>query len=201
MQKMAKPTKYGTTRTVPHRRKRDGRTNYKKRLTLLRSGQPRLVIRKALGSITAQIVEYNPDGDRVVVSVNSRELEKMGWKAHKANLPSAYLTGLLLGTKSKKKKVKNAVLDLGLQTPIHGGRLFAALKGAVDAGMDINCNKEAFPSDDRISGKHIASYASKLKADKEAYNRQFSRCIKQGVNPEEIPGMFDQTKKKILSTQ
>ena len=196
---MAKLSKYGTMRTVPHRRKREGRTNYKKRLTLLRSGQPRLVIRKALGTVTVQVIEYNQDGDKVLVSANSTELDKMGWKAHKANLPSAYLTGLLIGVKSKKKNVKKAVLDLGLQTPIRGGRLFAALKGAVDAGMDLNCGKEAFPSDDRISGKHIAAYAAKLKGDKEAYNRQFSRCIKQGMNPEDMPKLFDAAKKKILS--
>jgi large subunit ribosomal protein L18 len=196
---MAKPTKYGTTRTVAHRRKREGRTNYKKRLTLLKSGQLRLVIRKALGSITTQVVQYNADGDKILVSANSKDLDKLGWKAHKSSLPSAYLTGLLIGVKSKKKNVKRAVLDLGLQTPISGGKLFAALKGAVDAGLDINHNKEALPSDDRIAGKHIAAYAAKLKSDKEAYNRQFSRCIKNGVNPEELPKLFDQTKKKILS--
>lgn len=196
---MARHTKYGTMRTVPYRRKRDGKTNYKKRLTLLRSGQLRLVIRKSLGTVTVQIIEYSPDGDKVLVAANSLELDKLGWKAHKANLPSAYLTGLLLGAKSKKKNVKKAVLDIGLQTPIRGGRIFAALKGAVDAGMDLNCGKEAFPSDDRISGKHIAEYAAKLKGDKEAYNRQFSRCIKQGMNPEEMPKLFETMKKKILS--
>ena len=32
---------------LPYRRKREGRTNYKKRLALLKSGQPRLVIRRS----------------------------------------------------------------------------------------------------------------------------------------------------------
>lgn len=193
-------TKYGKKRTVPYRRKRESRTNYKKRLALLKSGQNRLVIRRSLNTITAQIVKYGPDGDKVVASATSRELGKIGWKAHKANLPSAYLTGLLLGVKAKKAKENKAVLDLGLQIPIKGGRLFAALKGAIDAGMDIVHTEDALPSDERISGKHITEYASKLKEDRERYARQFSGYTKQGFKPEDISTMFEDTKKKILAS-
>jgi large subunit ribosomal protein L18 len=193
-------TKYGKKRTVPYRRKRQSRTNYKKRLALLKSGQGRLVIRRSLNTITTQIITYNPDGDKVVVSATSRELAKMGWKGHKANIPSAYLTGLLLGVKAKKAKVSKAVIDLGLQIPRQGGRLFAALKGAVDAGMDISHAAEALPSDERVSGKHIVEYASKLKSDPERYAKQFSRYTKEGVNPADLGKMFEEAKKKILAS-
>ncbi|MBU2561304.1 MAG: 50S ribosomal protein L18 [Nanoarchaeota archaeon] len=193
-------TKYGKTRTVPYRRKREGRTNYKKRLTLLKSGSPRLVLRKSLNMITAQIIEYNPDGDRILVSATSKDLHKMGWKMHRGNIPSAYLTGLLLGVKAKKKKINNFVLDIGLQTPIRGGRLFAALKGLIDSGVEMNFSKEAFPSDARISGKHIAEYASKLSKDPQKYQKQFSGCIKQGVKPEDMCKHFEDTKKKVIAS-
>ena len=192
-------TKYGKKRTVQYKRKRESKTNYKKRLALLLSGQSRLVIRKSLNTITAQIVNYDPKGDKVVVSATSRELQKLGWKAHKANIPSAYLTGLLLGKKAKKKNIKKAALDLGLQIPIKGGRLFAALKGAIDAGMEISHNEEALPSEERIAGKHIAGYAVKIKGDQQRYTKQFSRYMKEGTNPEEVSRIFEETKKKILA--
>jgi large subunit ribosomal protein L18 len=195
---MARKT-YGKTRTIPYRRKREGKTSYKRRLALLKSGTSRLIVRKSLNTIIAQVVEYKPDGDRVLLSATSRELPKMGWKMHKANTPSAYLTGLLLGMKAKKKKISKAVLDLGLQTPLMKGKLFATVKGAVDAGMDIKCGEEALPAEDRIAGAHIAEYASKLKQDKEKYNKQFSGYLKQGATPEDIGKSFDEMKKKILA--
>ena len=91
-----------TIKSVPFRRKREGKTNYKKRLKILLHRKPRLVIRKSLNSIIAQIVEYNADGDKVVLSAHSKELGKFGWKPNKGNLPSAYLIGLLIGKKAKE---------------------------------------------------------------------------------------------------
>lgn len=192
-------SKHGKIRTVPYRRKRQGKTSYKRRLALLKSGENRLIVRKSLKTVITQIVAYSPDGDKVLVSATSRELVKMGWKMHTANIPSAYLTGLLLGVKAKKMNISKAVLDLGLQTPIMKGKLFAAVKGAVDAGVDLHCGEEAFPEEDRITGKHIATYASKLKPKADEYNRQFSGIIKQGAKPEDITKAFEETKKKILS--
>jgi large subunit ribosomal protein L18 len=191
--------KYGKTRTIPYRRKREGRTSYKRRLGLLKSADSRLVIRKSLNTITTQIITYSPDGDKVAVSATSQELRKMGWKLHGASLPAAYLTGLLLGAKAKKMNIAKAILDFGLQSPRKKGRLFAAVKGAVDAGLDLNCDDEAFPSDERVSGKHIAEYAGSLKQDNEKYSKQFSRCIKQGANPEDFAKVFEETKSKILA--
>ncbi len=192
--------KHGKIRTVPYRRKRDGKTSYKRRLTLLKSGKNRFVVRKSLNKITTQIIAYNPDGDKVIVSATSIELGKLGWKMHKANIPSAYLTGLLLGVKAKKLKLTRPVLDLGLQSLKMQGKLFAAVKGAVDAGLDVDCGEEAFPSEDRFSGKHIADYATSLKQDKVKYNKQFSQRIKEGAVPEDITKAFEEIKTKILSS-
>jgi len=123
------------TYNVQKRRKRTGKTNYKKRLKLLLSHKLRLVVRPALKNITVQIVEYHPKGDKVVASANARELEKLGWKFNKGNLPAAYLTGLLAGTRAKEKGIKEAILDVGLNSSTKGSRIFACLKGTIDAGL------------------------------------------------------------------
>lgn len=149
------------TRKTPHRRRREGRTDYRARLELLKSGKSRFVIRKSLNNITCQVVKYGPKGDTVLVHADSRELAKMGWKHHCGNLPAAYLTGLLCGTRAKKAKVLEAVADLGLYSSIKGSRLYACLKGAVDSGLKVPHSEDALPSKDRVSGKHIADFSKK----------------------------------------
>ena len=82
------------------KRKIEGRTNYRKRLRLLLSNKPRLVIRRSLNKIISQIIEYHPKGDRTLVSCSSNELMKYGWKGGLKNTPAAYLSGLLIGKKA-----------------------------------------------------------------------------------------------------
>lgn len=119
---------------VKFRRRRIGRTSYSKRLALLKSGAPRLVIRKSNKYITAQIVALASKGDTVLASVHSSALKKLGWAHDCKNLPAAYLTGYLLG---KSAKVKKAIADLGLYTLTKGCRIYAALSGAIDGGLEI----------------------------------------------------------------
>ena len=153
-----------TTRfTVRFRRKKEGRTNYKKRLALLKSRKPRLIIRKTNTQIILQIAEYQPDGDKVIVTVQSRELLKNGWKHSFKNLPAAYLAGMLLAKKASQHKIKEAILDMGLTTPLKGTKIFAALKGAVDAGLQIPVNETIFPTEERLKGEHISSFLEKHK--------------------------------------
>lgn len=144
--------------TVRYRRKREGRTNYKKRLELLKGKKERLVIRRTNTQIIMQIVNYSENGDKVLLTVNSGELQKKGWKHSCKNTPAAYLTGMLTAKKAKAKGISSAIVDLGLQTPLKGSKVFAAVKGAIDAGLEINANEEIFPSEERIKGNHIASY-------------------------------------------
>jgi large subunit ribosomal protein L18 len=61
-----------TRRTVPYRRKREGKTNYKKRLEYLKSKSTRLVIRKTNKHVIMQLVQYHPDGDHVLIGVSSK---------------------------------------------------------------------------------------------------------------------------------
>ena len=183
--------------TVAKRRKREGKTDYKMRIKLLMSKKPRLIIRKSLKNMLLQIVKFNPAGDKVIITVNSQSLKKLGWKANTNNLPASYLCGYLLGTKAKEKNIEECILDLGMQSSLKKSSLFAALKGAVDAGLKVPHSKNVFSDEKRIKGEHIAAYAKNLKENKEKFEKQFARCLKQGFDPEKIVNHFDEIKAKI----
>ena len=134
--------KQGKTFAVPFRRKRQGKTYYKKRLRILSSNKPRFVARKSLKNLQISIVEYSQNGDKVIFTVSSNVLAKFGWKGDSGNLSSAYLVGLITGKKSLEKGIREAILDLGFYNSTKGSRLYAVLKGSIDAGLDIPHSKQ-----------------------------------------------------------
>jgi len=137
------------------RRRREGKTNYRKRLALLKSGKPRVIVRKSNKYIRVQFALYDYNGDKIVASAMSSDLKKYGWQYSCSNTPAAYLTGLLAGKRALKRGIEEGVLDIGLHTPRKGAKVFAALKGVVDAGIDVPYGEEILPSEDRLYGKHI----------------------------------------------
>ncbi len=151
---MAKGARY----RVQFRRARTGKTDYRARKQMLFSRKPRLVVRKSLKHTNLQLVLPEKAGDVTLVSANTGELEKYGYTGGKGNIPSAYLAGLLLGYRAKKKGHAEAILDMGLYHATKGGIIFAALKGATNAGLEIPHNPDVFPSEERILGKHIDKY-------------------------------------------
>ncbi len=160
---------------------------------MLSGGHPRLVARITGKNIIAQIVEYAPAGDKVLVSANSKELSALGWKYSSKNTPAAYLMGYLIATKAKKKGVAEAVFDIGLRRSTSKGKIFAVLKGAVDAGLDIPHSPEVFPSEERISGNHIASFDPKDSGSKQ----QFSNYSKVSADPKRMADEFAKVKAKM----
>lgn len=145
----------GPRHKVPFRRRREGKTDYRHRAALLRGEKVRLVVRKSNRHLRVQFISYTDKGDKVLASAVSKELEELGWKASGKSTPSAYLTGLLAGKRAKEKEIESAVLDIGLREPTKGATVFAALKGAVDAGVEIPHSEDMVPSKDRLSGKHM----------------------------------------------
>ncbi len=168
------------TRKIPHRRRREGKTDFRLRLKLLKSGKPRLVVRKSLNNLVCQVIKYDSRGDRVLVSSDSRELKKLGWKHHCGNLPSAYLTGLLCGARAKKEKLQELVLDISLCPSVKGSRLYACLKGALDSGLKIPHSEEILPPEDRLSGKHIASFSKKSANIEKDFQALKAKLLKKG---------------------
>ena len=186
---------------VPFRRRREGKTNYRARRALVLSRVPRLVVRLTLKHAIVQVIEAEAIGDRVVVSAHSRELAKTyGWLSSGGNVPSAYLTGLLCGFKAMANGVEKAFLDIGLHIPSKGTRIFAALKGVLDAGVEVPHSEDILPDESRISGKHIADYGSHLASEAEVYQQKFSKSISRGLRPEKLSEHFSAVKDKIKSS-
>ena len=136
----------GPKHVVYFRRRREGRTDYAKRLALVKSGKTRMVVRKTNASIIVQFVNFDFGGDKTIVTIPSKKLVKLfSWPA-KRNVYTAYLTGLYAGKEAKKKNITEFVLDIGLHTPTKGSVLFAALKGAIDAGLKTNFDEGMVPN-------------------------------------------------------
>jgi large subunit ribosomal protein L18 len=146
---------------VRFRRMREGKTNYKKRVAMVKSGLPKIVVRKSNNYITVQFTKYETAGDRTLLTVNSSKLKKMGWNHNLKNTPAAYLTGLLAGTMAKQSKITEVISDIGLYSTTKGAKVFAALKGVADAGLKFSLGENVVPSAERIEGKHISAFMKK----------------------------------------
>lgn len=188
----------GTIYRVVFRRRREGRTDYRLRKALISSGSLRLVIRRSIKHITLQLVEAKIEGDRVLCHATTAELKKFGWKVGTGNLPAAYLAGYLLGKRAGKKGLKSAIVDLNGYNLAGPNRIYAALKGAIDGGLEVPHDEKVLPEDDRITGEHIAKYADALqKEDQAAYQSRFSKYLEEGVQPENLPEHFKAAKAAI----
>ena len=172
---------------VPMRRRREVRTDYHQRLRLLKSGKPRLVARKSNKHVTAQLVATGPDGDETIACAHSSDLEEYGWDAPTGNLPAAYLTGLLAGTRAREAGADEGVLDIGLNTATPGSKVFAIQEGAIDAGLEIPHNDSVLADWSRTRGEHIADYAESL--DEPLYGGDFDAT--------ELPEHFDEVREAI----
>ncbi len=138
------------------KRRHEGKTDYQKRLRLLKSGKPLLVIRRTLKYITVQVTEFDKKGDKVLVAATSKELKKLGWNFAFDNLPAAYLIGLLIGKRSLDKKITETILNSGLYVSVKGSRIYAVVKGARDAGLNVPIDEKMLPNEERIKGQHIS---------------------------------------------
>jgi large subunit ribosomal protein L18 len=156
------------------RRRKENKTDYLKRLKLLKGEKPRIVFRKTNRYIIAEYVKSTEAQDSIVVGFDSRKLNEYGWpKDAQGSLKSitgSYLTGYLMGKTILKDKLENPVLDAGMNRVLHKNKIYAFIKGLIDSGIKINCKKEFFPEESRIEGKHLANkvpfHEIKLKIDK-----------------------------------
>jgi len=146
----------GPRTRVPFRRRREGRTDYRRRLAMLKSGETRVVVRRTATNVIVQFVDWSAEGDAVKATAVAQELKKMGWEGSTKNTPAAYLTGLLAARRAKAAGVDTAVLDIGRHMPTKGSRVFAALKGVLDAGIEVpHGGEDLYPSEDRLTGEFL----------------------------------------------
>lgn len=190
----------------------------------------RFVVRFSNKDITAQIVSASISGDIVLAAAYSHELPRYGLEVGLTNYAAAYCTGLLLARRVLKmlemddeyegnveatgedfsvepadsRRPFRALLDVGLVRTTTGNRVFGALKGALDGGLDIphsdkrfaGYNKESKQLDAEVHrkyiyGGHVAAYMRTLIEDEpEKYQLQFSEYIKRGIEPDDMEEMY-----------
>jgi len=162
----------GNMKTIKRRRK-ENKTDYLKRIKLLKSKIPRIVFRKTNRYLVSQYVVSEAAQDVIKFGINSKHLLKYGWpeKINLNSLPAAYFLGFLLGKKIIKEKVEIPIIDFGLQRVLKGSKMHAFIKGLVDSELKIKYNEKFFPSQERIKGEHLEGKIPfeeiKLKIEKE----------------------------------
>eukprot|EP00252_Welwitschia_mirabilis_P013865 TRINITY_DN3063_c0_g2_i1.p1 TRINITY_DN3063_c0_g2~~TRINITY_DN3063_c0_g2_i1.p1 ORF type:complete len:298 (+),score=56.57 TRINITY_DN3063_c0_g2_i1:148-1041(+) len=190
----------------------------------------RMVVRFSNRDIVAQIIYATIAGDIVLAAAYSHELPRYGVPVGLTNYAAAYCTGLLLARRVLKKlemdeeyvgneeatgedysveptenrRPFRALLDVGLVRTTTGNRVFGALKGALDGGLDIPHSEKRFPGYNKesktldaeihrkyIYGGHVAAYMQLLREDEpEKYQSHFSEYIKHGIEPESVEDMY-----------
>ena len=148
----------GQGKTV-RRRRYEGKTDYLARTELLKSEEARVVVRKSNRYMHLSLVTSHEAQDKVVCIADSKELLGQGWAVKNAGslkgLAASYLAGRMLAKRAIKHGINKAILDIGIQRNVAGGRLYAVLKGLVDGGMKVPHSVEALPTSERL--KHNAN--------------------------------------------
>jgi len=198
----------------------------------------RLIVRTTNKDVVCQIAYSRMQGDIIVAAAYSHELPRYGLSVGLKNYAAHYCTGLLLARRVLQKfkmdelykgqeevdgeeynvepnddgpRPFRCFLDVGLTRTTTGNKVFGALKGALDGGLDIPHNNKRFPGYDAeskefdaethcgyIFGSNIKEYMESLKEeDDETYAKQFSRYIKAGIEPEALEDLYSNVHEAI----
>ena len=151
---------------TPRRRRLEAKTDYKARLALLKSEKPRIVIRKTNRYIIVQIVKSETAQDKILTGNTSKVLLSNGLPQESSgslkSLGAAYLTGFLVGKQSLKLGVNEAILDSGMTRNVKNSRIYAALKGAVDAGLKVPHSDKVLPPIESIKSEKLSKIFDKI---------------------------------------
>ncbi|KRH92994.1 60S ribosomal protein L5 [Pseudoloma neurophilia] len=207
------------------KKKRNRVTNYTKRSKMIKlnlkkyAHKTRLVVRITNSKIICQLIQSYTQGDKVLLQITSEELKKYGLNVGLKNYASAYATGLLLSriflagksTEQPPQQTENesgeedgkmtVFLDIGMRRNTKGGRVYAAMKGAIDGGLYIPHNAERIFNEDlndKIKGQSVKDYMEHLKSENnEKYNKQFGAYLKEGINESNIVSKYENVIKMI----
>ncbi len=146
-------------RKTPKKRRIQHKTDYKKRMNLLKSNKPRLIFRKTNKYLISQYIESDEAKDKVIFTINSKKLLKHGWpeemKGSLKSIPASYLTGFLAGKRIISEKIEKPIIDIGMTRIIKKTKVFAFIKGIIDSGIKIESDSEKFPKEEKIKGKNL----------------------------------------------
>jgi len=109
------------------------------------------------------------------------------------------------------KRPFRALLDVGIKNTTTGNRVFGALKGASDGGLDIPHSEKRFPGYDRaektydaevhaerIMGVHVKEYMEYLQDEDDAlYKKLFAGYIAAGIGPDDIQDLYEKVHEAI----
>jgi len=150
---------------LPKQRRIKNKTDYHKRLKLLKSGAPRVTFRKTNRYVIAQYVTSREAQDKIEFGITSKKLKNYGWPdkfdGSLKSITASYLTGLLMGKEIIKNKMKTPIVDFGMTRVLSKNRTFGFIKGLIDAGVEIKCSEDHFPDEERIEGKYMKEDFSK----------------------------------------
>jgi len=237
-----KNSKYFSNFTPKRRRRREGKTDYKARRSMIIQdlsmyGTPkyRFVVRRSNKRIICQIMYSTLTGDRCIASADSFELRDHGLKVGLTNYAAAYCTGLLCARRmltsigladqfvgkeeadgeeyhveEGEQRPFKCILDIGLYRSTKGARVFGAMKGAVDGGLDIPHSISCFPGNEgeggeahleRILGSHVADYMKEMQEDdEEKFKLHFSKYISNNVTADSLEDMYRAVHKSVRAT-
>jgi large subunit ribosomal protein L18 len=144
---------------VSKRRRKEAKTDYAKRIKLLKSNSPRIVFRRTNKYLIAQYIVSKEAKDTIKLGANSKELLKFGWPKEFAgslkSISAAYLLGLLISKKINENKLEKPIVDFGMIKMLHKTKTYAFLKGLKDSGLDVECKDEFCPDESRLKGEHM----------------------------------------------
>merc|ERR1712167_297057 len=184
----------------------------------------RFVVRFTNKDIICQVLSSKINGDICHAAAYAHELPRYGLKVGLTNYSAAYCVGLLCARRLLKKynldstfegtaevtaefedcyvhgddderNAFHALLDVGLKPTTLGSKIFSAMKGAFDGGLEIpHSNKKFYGFDadegeydaeahkERILGGHVSGYMESLQEEEpEEYEKKFSKFVAAGV--------------------
>jgi len=196
----------------------------------------RLIVRFTNRKVVVQVAYATILGDKIISQATSMELPKYGIKAGLKNHAAAYLTGLLAARRTLKhfgladtfkgheeadgeefhiedeendQRPVKCILDVGIRRTVAGGRMWGALKGAVDGGLHVPHNTKKFPgyspAEDkgseasydaeahkaRILANHVSEYMEMLQEeDPTRYEAQFAKYIENDMEADGLEDLY-----------
>merc|ERR1712164_19504 len=194
----------------------------------------RFVVRFSNKDITCQVISSKIKGDVTHCAAYAHELPRYGLKVGLTNYSAAYCVGLLCARRLLKKynldgnfegtaevtaeyedsyvhgndedgpNAFHALLDVGLKRTTLGSKIFAAMKGAFDGGLEIPHTEKKFYGYDpeekeydagenreRIFGGHVRDYMETMEADDpDKYKDHFSKFIEAGIGCDDLEELY-----------